>query len=132
MIAHTKEIIISWKKKNSQEGWSLDGAREEFFFNTKMLKRIPGDLRDKKIEKRFFEIFSDNKEFWRYWWQKSGGDKPKFKHFILKFPDEVWNIPWELLIKELRPEYQPYIVLSRSFPGSTKPYAPKIFDEPLF
>jgi hypothetical protein len=131
MIAHTTEIIISWKKNNSQEGWGIDKSGEEFFFNAKTLKRVPGNLRDKKIEERFFKIFSKNEAFKSYWWQKCGGDTPRFKHFVLQFPDEVWNIPWELLIKILRPQYRPYIVLSRSFPGSTKPYAPIKFDEPL-
>lgn len=123
-------ITVDWKETDSEAGWVVpDGsATREFLLDKKKLKKLPRNLRDSAMSKRFKELVF-GKQFLQVWSYLCNGDHDKI--FLLKFPNGAWDIPWELLIDELPPMAKPPTICLARTAGKSTPVAPCIFDERL-
>ena len=121
-----KLIQVGWKDTWFKAGWLVTlGAERSFLFYKYSLGRVPRDLRNAKLAKRFEKLVSGT-DFVRWWDQTSGqsGDTA----FVLRFPDGAWDIPWELLI-DLQSS-QANVSVARS-PEQISAWNPSVFDEAL-
>lgn len=86
-----------------------------------------GRLRDANVPRRFQNLVKGT-QLQAWWHQMCGGDD--YKTFLLRFPDGRWDIPWELLIESLEPEFQRTVCLARAL-LKDNPERLTTFDTPL-
>lgn len=129
-------IEILWKKDwfwRDRAGWAVPDAEAElqYFFSDESLKNAPRNLRGdsaKKIIEQFEELVAQNNLI-RWWGPRCGGTSDKV--FLLRFSEDGWDIPWELLVALIETrESHPSICIARSA-GDIKPVALNAFNRPL-
>lgn len=123
---------VDWQQDDVRRaGWRLSAGLDPGptrMFSCKQLLQVPGDLRHPDIFKSFRSLTKETSEFLDWWYQMCGdkGDKV----FLLRFPERVWDIPWELLVEGLLEHLKPTVCLARSTPVQID-LAPAHYDEPL-
>ncbi len=131
MVDHL--IHIDWKESlfKAKAGWIIPSGNttQTLFFPKKKLSQVPRNLRDSEVIDRFEELVSSNNDFIKWWNQICGGEGDKI--FLLRFPNGVWDIPWELLIKQLKLTNKEATACLARTAGESTPYAPSFFSEPL-
>ncbi|WP_271215915.1 CHAT domain-containing protein [Streptosporangium carneum] len=79
-------------------------------------------------QRRFWDLVED-KEFLAWWNQAAAGGHDKL--FLLRFPPKVWELPWELLVENLKAtRIHPHVLIARGVDTSI-PESPRVFDKPL-
>ncbi len=125
---------IEWKASLQGAGWLIRAPNvsevREFLFSHLRLYRAYRNLRTEGVETRFNNLVSQGR-FMSWWDQTCGGDVEVEKTFLLQqFPKNIWNIPWELLIKGLDTYRRRATVCFVRTSGQVGPN-PSQFDEPL-
>ena len=114
------ELKIEWSKKLLAAGWSLPPGTTSrlaasLLLNKYKLWRLPRNLWDPAIVDRFNQLI-EGTPFLAWWREYNGGNGTGRidNHFLLDFPENIWNIPWELLVGSLE-DYnnQARIIFSR-------------------
>jgi len=128
-------IQVTWGKTPFKAGWVFPSeiTSEKLFFSRWDLWRLPRSLWKADICHRFSKLVFGTR-FLSAWLEICGGLDNRAqtdKTFFLRFKDGAWDIPWELLIEELkRPNNRATVCLVRSL-GDRQSVALSLIDEPL-
>lgn len=131
MVGNVIRIEVDWESHLLQAGWLVrdNNPPRTYLFSKLRLCRIPHDLRDSRLQRRFRILLQKHPRF-TAWWHEACGDRVD-KLFLFRFPDGAWDLPWELLLKDLElTELRQTVSFVRSL-AQAVPLAPSSFDEPL-
>lgn len=128
-----KLFDVEWKTSLRGAGWHVrmpDSSEvRQFLFSRYLLLLAPRNVRGANCEQRFRRLVSNND--FDGWWREACVKDSDDKVFLLRFPRRAWEIPWELLLKDLQTdERRPtinFIRTDRYDPIRT----PSHFDKPL-
>lgn len=125
------DLLVDWATGLRSAGWRFSKGAGKRTVPIPWLAylRAPSHLNSRRASARF-DAISRSSAFRDWWLQECGGDDRSLKRFALRFPQRVWDIPWELLIGELAHERRPRISIVRMPEGEPRSL-PSNFDRPM-
>jgi hypothetical protein len=132
--AAVPDYVVEWTngawRQLWRSGWRITEPHAELFlFSALSLAVAPRRLgrepakpqhQSPPLPHRFRWLVPRGGEFLSWWLQTCGRGDGTWTRFLLRFPEPIWEIPWELLLGELRPEYSSRVSIVRGVPGDPR------------
>jgi hypothetical protein len=132
-------ISGGWRERLTRgSGWRLNHPDPQAFrFPFLSLQFAPrrlglAEVGDKSAtsQRSFRRLIKKSKGFRDWWLQTCGGRGHERTRFLLQFPRDAWDIPWELLVGELLESNAERVSIVRGMPGQPR-RLPAELDRPL-